>query len=131
MAEDQHVQDNERQNFCTRCGEPSIIACPSCETVILREHRRPAYCGVCGKPFPWTEQSLTAAGEYTDELEALSGDEKAALKATFPDLSQDTPRTELAASRFSKLLSKVGPAAGDALIKMVVTFATEAAKNVI
>ena len=71
MAEDQYMQDNERQNFCTECGEPSIIACPSCETVILHERRRPAYCGVCGKPFPWTELSLTTASEYTDELEAL------------------------------------------------------------
>lgn len=71
MAEDQYAQDNERQNFCAECGEPSIIACPSCEAVILHEHRRPAYCGVCGKPFPWTELSLTTASEYTDELEIL------------------------------------------------------------
>ena len=85
MAEDQYAQDNERQNFCAECGEPSIIACPSCEAVILHEHRRPAYCGVCGKPFSWTELSLTTASEYTDELEILSDDEKATLKATFPD----------------------------------------------
>src|ERR1039458_5187810 len=131
MAENQYVQDNERQNFCAECGESSIIACPSCEAVILHEHRRPAYCGVCGKPFPWTELSLTSASEYTDELEALSDDEKATLKATFPDLCRETPKTELAVSRFSKLLHKDGPAAGEALLKIVVTFTTETAKNLI
>jgi hypothetical protein len=74
---------------------------------------------------------LTTASEYTDELEALSDDEKATLKATFPDLSRETPKTELAVSRFSKLLHKVGPAAGDALLKIVVNFTTETAKNLI
>jgi hypothetical protein len=129
IAEEQYFQEVERQNFCTECGESSLIACPSCETVILYERQgrrqRPAYCGVCGKPFPWTEQSLATASEYTDELEALSDSEKATLKATFPDLSRETPKTELAASRFSKLLHKVGPAAGDALLKIVVNFTTE------
>jgi hypothetical protein len=131
MAEDQYIQDNERQNFCASCGEPSINACQSCETVILYENRCPAYCGVCGKPFPWTELSLTTASEYTDELEALSDDEKATLKSTFTDLCRETPKTELAASRFSRLLHKVGPAAGDALLKIVATFTTETTKNLI
>jgi hypothetical protein len=92
---------------------------------------RPGYCGGCGKAFPWTETALSAAKEYTDELEALSDDEKATLKATFPDLCRETPKTELAVSRFSNLLHKVGPAAGDALLKIVVTFTTETAKNLI
>ena len=74
---------------------------------------------------------MTTASEYTDELEALSDDEKATLKATFPDLCRETPKTELAVSRFTKLLHKVGPTAGDALLKIVVTFTTETAKNLI
>ena len=94
----------------------------------LGEGRRPSYCGQCGKPFPWTEAALTAAKEYTDELD-LSQDEKTALKATLRDLTADTPRTELAARKFKGFMKRVGPAAGDILTKIIVNVATEAAKK--
>lgn len=95
----------------------------------MKAGRRPAYCTKCGKPFPWTESAIQAAKEYTDELEKLSAEEKTALKETFADLTVDTPRTVLAAHRFKKLLGKIGPVAGDALTKIVVNVATEAAKK--
>ena len=107
--------------------------CQHCEAAIESDEEqapgRPAYCSSCGKPFPWTETALTAAMEYTDELEELSTEDKAALKATFNDLTVDTPMTELAASRFKKFIREVGPAAGDVLIKIFVNVATEAAKK--
>lgn len=73
--------------------------------------------------------ALSAAKEYTDDLDQLSAGDKTALKATFDDLISDTARTPLAANRFKKLITKLGPVAGDALIKLAVNFATEAAKR--
>ena len=92
-------------------------------------YKPPSYCGECGTPFPWTQTALTAAREYTDDLEQLSQEEKTELKKTLDDLAVDTPRTPLAASRFNKFLNKIGPQAGSVLQKIVETVLTEAAKK--
>jgi hypothetical protein len=96
---------------------------------IRSPYKPPNYCGECGTPFPWTAAALAAAKEYTDDLDQLSPEEKGALKGTFEDLTTDTARTPMAASRFRKFVNKIGPVAGDALHKIVVTVATEAAKK--
>lgn len=118
-----------RMSYCNECGAESIFVCESCETLIGNPTKRPAYCGRCGKPFPWTATALTAAKEYADELDTLSTEEKTSLKTTLDDLTIDTPRTPLAASRFKRMMAKIGPVAGDTLSKIVVDFATEAAKK--
>ena len=73
--------------------------------------------------------ALFAAKEYTDDLEQLSSEEKTQLKATFDDLTSDTVRTPLAANRFKKFVSKLGPVAGDVLTKIIVNVTTETAKK--
>jgi hypothetical protein len=50
-------------------------------------------------------------------------------KGTLDDLTSDTPKTPVAASRFKKFMSKVGPGAETAFKKFVETVATEAAKK--
>jgi hypothetical protein len=92
---------------------------------------KPGYCGGCGKPFPWTETALSAAKAYTDELDQLSPEEKTTLKETFDDLTIDTARTPLAANRFKKFMSKIGPSAAGAVGKIVEAVATEAAKKML
>jgi hypothetical protein len=118
-----------RQPFCSRCGAPTLDACSHCTAPIPKGHR-PAYCGQCGKPYPWTETALVAAKEYADEL-SLSSEETTALKSTLDDLAVDSARTELAAHRFKKFLQKIGPVAGDLLVKIVVDFATESSKKLL
>jgi hypothetical protein len=122
-----------RRAFCPTCGLANVFECQHCEAAIEsdeeRAPERPAYCSSCGKPFPWTETALAAAMEYTDELDELSTEDKAALKATLNDLTADTPRTELAATRFKKFVRKVAPAAGETLTKIMVNVFTEAAKK--
>ena len=73
--------------------------------------------------------ALSAAKEYTDDLDQLSAEEKNTLKGTFDDLAHDTARTPLAASRFKKFVGKIGPVAGSILQKIIETVATEAAKK--
>ncbi len=124
-----------RLAFCPTCGLENVFECLHCEAAIesAEEHapERPSYCSSCGKPFPWTETALTAAMEYTDELEELNTQDKAVLKATINDLTADTPRTELAVARFKKLIRKIGPAAGDLLMKIVVNVVTDGARKLI
>jgi hypothetical protein len=117
--------------FCTNCGASNIDACQHCQTAIEVSHRggTPGYCGGCGKPFPWTATALSAAKEYADELDQLSPEEKTALKGTFDDLTSDTAKTPLAASRFKRFMSKVGPASEGVFKKFLETVATEAAKK--
>ena len=62
-------------------------------------------------------------------MDELTAEEKTILKATFNDLTTDTPRTDLAVSRFGKFVRKIGPKAGDLLAKIIVNVATEAAKK--
>jgi hypothetical protein len=133
------VSPNSRKTFCDKCGAATISECQTCGWPIVGEpyaplggggpYQAPKYCEECGKPFPWTEMALSAAKEYTDDLDQLSAEEKTALKATFDDLTSDTARTPLAANRFKNFVTKLGPVAGDALAKIIVNVATEAAKR--
>jgi hypothetical protein len=131
MAQGEDGAPKRLPAFCATCGASNTSACQHCQAPIEVEYPggTPGYCGGCGKPFPWTEAALSAAKEYADELDQLSPEEKTVLKGTFDDLTGDTARTPLAASRFKKLMIKVGPVAGGALQKIVETLASEAAKR--
>lgn len=129
-----------RKSFCEDCGAPTIEQCQTCSWPIAGigpnawmggggPYKPPRYCGECGKPFPWTETALEAAREYADDLDQLSLEEKATLKATFDDLAIDSARTPLAANHFKKFMAKIGPVAGGVLQKIIETVATEAAKK--
>jgi hypothetical protein len=117
--------------FCATCGASNISACQHCQASIEVDYPggTPGYCGGCGKPFPWTETALSAAKEYTDELDQLTPEEKTVLKATIDDLTRDTAKTPLAASRFKKFMSKVGPSAEGVFKKFLETAVTEATKK--
>lgn len=129
-----------RQSFCEDCGSATISQCQRCGWPITGigpnswmggggPYKPPKFCGECGEPFPWTELGLSAAKEYTDDLDQLSLEEKTKLKETFDDLTHDTARTPVAATRFKKFVSKIGPVAGDVLRKIIETVACEAAKK--
>ena len=89
----------------------------------------PAFSPDCGKPFPWTERRLEAARELAHEAEHLSGEEKQQLADSLDDLTRDTPRTQVAASRFKRLAAKAGVETGNALRAVLVDVMSEAAKK--
>jgi hypothetical protein len=131
---DCELDPSSNRKFCPVCGSATVVACPGCRVKITSATSPwnsfiiPAYCHNCGKPFPWTEIALSAAKEYTDDLE-LTAEEKTALKGALDDLTSDTARTPVAANRLRKVISKVGPIAGGVLQKLAETIATEAAKK--
>ena len=82
----QFPQGNKK--FCPKCGEATTIACPNCghpirgdyisDLVVVMGHhyRAPAYCENCGKPYPWTERTKTAAEQLAKQLPGLSDAER-------------------------------------------------------
>ena len=127
------------RKFCERCGEATITACPSCSqpipgyylnsALIGSSYEPPAFCGDCGKPFPWTERRLDAARELAFEAEHLTGEERQQLADSLNDLTRDTPKTQVAVGRFKRLAAKAGVETGNALRTVLVDVMSDAAKK--
>lgn len=131
-----------RSQYCPECGEKTISACPSCGNNIrgyyelvgvisISEYVPPNYCFHCGSRFPWAESKISAAKELIEEIDELSIEERDLLKQSVVELTTDTPKTELASFRYKKLLKKSGEVSGNTLNRIVVSIATEAAKNLL
>ncbi len=129
---------HHNQDFCSACGKRTITECQDCGKPIrgayvesFGEFDRPNFCHGCGKPYPWTAEKLEAAKAYADEVEGLSTEERETLKRSFDDLIVESPRTQLAAMRFKKLLPKIGQQVGSAFRDLLVDIASETAKKVL
>ena len=65
------------------------------------------------------------------EIEGLDEAERKQLQEVIDDLAAGGARTDLAASRFKRLMRKAGVAVGSGLYKVVVDVASDAAKKVL
>lgn len=86
------------QPFCHKCGERTIIPCPSCDAdirgyyhvegvfFVVGDYSAPAFCFQCGKPFPWTARGLDAANELADTFEGISEEDREELKKSLDEL---------------------------------------------
>ena len=102
------------QPFCQKCGAKTITTCPSCNSRIRGDYyvegfislgssfSVPAYCYNCGKPYPWTQAAIEAATELILEEENFSPEQQEKLVAVLPDIVAETPKTNLATTRFKK-----------------------------
>src|SRR5258706_2202555 len=76
------IRQHSNQEFCSKCGAATITQCQHCSTSIKGAEvlttlqsvlgnqelfPRPNYCIKCGKPFPWTAQSIQAAHDLLFE----------------------------------------------------------------
>jgi len=132
------------RKFCDKCGEATITECPSCHVKIRGAYHvkgvlvvgrdktlAPNYCHNCGKAYTWTEKKLKAAKELADELEGLDRVEKDNLKASLDDIVRDTPSTQVAATKFVRIMAKAGKGTAKVLRQLVVDIASETAKKII
>lgn len=144
-----HVVNSSSENspihnkkFCPDCGEPSITQCPLCKgniagdihytNVIGASHyKAPVFCAECGKPYPWTERKLKAAKELATELEDLSPEERKTLDKSIDEISRNSPQAAVGATRFKKLMLKVGSSASEILKDVITDVASETAKKVL
>lgn len=121
-------------NFCPDCGAKTLSKCQKCSSFIMINtdsvHCRPNYCTVCGEAFPWTSTAIATAKEYTDELN-LSDEDKETLKSTFVELTRDTPKTQIAVSRFKKIYDTLAPQVTTALRGTLQTVLTKGVQHLL
>lgn len=126
--------------FCDQCGAETICVCPSCNAKIRGYYHMdgviggfgyspPNFCFSCGKAFPWTVSKLEAAKELADEFDELTADERKKLKGAIDDLVQNSPKTEVAAVRYKKIVKKLGAGTASALREVLIDVLSEAVKK--
>lgn len=136
------ISSELRSKYCPKCGAATITQCPNCSTnirgnyhvpgVIAISHYEPSnYCHSCGNRFPWMDQKICAAQELIDEIGELSESERTILKRSILDLTQDSPKMEVASVRYKKLLHKASKSIGQSLNSIVTSIATETAKKML
>lgn len=129
-----------RSNFCPECGEATFTNCKDCGGQIRGDYHVPGvvgfwewsppnYCHQCGEPYPWTTRRLATAKAMADEIDRLTPQDREILKQSLPELGRDSPRTDLAVTRYSKLREKMGKTAASAFDKVVGALATAAVKT--
>ena len=107
--------------FCGQCGAETITLCQKCNTAIRGAYvvprvisigggyDPPSFCHKCGAPYPWTDRKSAALAEAIDELDSeLPEADRAKLKASIPDVINETPQTQTAAARFGKVIKQAG-----------------------
>ena len=130
------------EKFCSQCGAKTITSCPNCGTnirgmkdydipTIGAVYTLPSYCPECGSPYPWTQSKLDAMKELIDFDENLSPDEKDYMNSNLKDLTVDTPKTKVVATKFKSYLRKAGTAVASSIREILVDIASEAAKKII
>lgn len=124
-------------NFCNLCGKRLLAACENCDAIlphpiyVNRVLVPPSFCTNCGKPFPWTAARLDAANEALDMIEGFSDDDRDSVRKNISDVIQETPRTEVAATKIQRILSKTQGPSKVLFEKVFAPLLVEAAKNLI
>src|SRR5881396_3579385 len=143
LANDRTQRDPQHNKaFCPQCGERTITQCPQCKAPIPGDYditglyigssyTRPSFCTSCGKPFPWTERAVNSAVELAADAAHLNPEESEQFKRDVGDLTRDTPRTPVAASRFKKVMAKAGGATAEVVKKVIAEIVSETAKKLI
>ena len=118
----------EFPRFCSQCGVDNISSCQHCQTPIVYDRSRPAYCGGCGQPYPWQASAIENLRDILRESE-LAVEDREEIERALPDVLRDTPKTESAALKVKRLLGKVGKPFYDIAIKVVSDVASETAQK--
>ncbi len=135
-----YPEDNKQ--FCDKCGEKTITTCSKCNNPIrgayhaegvfgVFEYTPPAYCYNCGNAFPWTERKIQAAMELSIEEGNLNEEDSTILEQSIKDIVRDTAQTQVAASRFKKIMTKAGLSTTGAVKDILVDIVSETAKKII
>jgi hypothetical protein len=75
--------------------------------------------------------AIETAKNLVQEAEGLSEIERGQLIETISDIMVDSPKTELAATRFKRLITKVGTSTRKLLYQWSIDFASETAVKLI
>lgn len=128
------TKPERRKDFCDRCGEKTITACPNCDKEIqgdrlkelydgswLQDKRvnTPSYCPNCGEPYPWTTRKRRKEESIQAFIESgkLDEEEKKTVGEDIENISKNIPDTEPSAIRIKKIWKKYGPIAYEAIME--------------
>ncbi len=131
---------NMIKKYCPQCGAPSTTKCEYCDTGIhgyyhmdgvvnFSSYSPPSYCHNCGKPYPWTERRIEAANLLIQEDEQLSPEDKEILTSSVTDMLTESPKTQLAVTRYKKLVSKAVKVTGQGLRDLLIDVLSESVKK--
>lgn len=127
------------QQFCDKCGSPTIFNCQKCRAEIRGDYHMeavlapssfemPSFCINCGAAFPWTEAKIQAA---RDLASGLSGTDKAEWDQSVEEIVHDTPKSTAAATKIKRFLDKFGKPIANTFKDLVVDLVSEAAKKIL
>lgn len=133
---------SSNSKFCKDCGARAIDQCEECNNPIrgiyhitgvlrYREISVPSYCINCGTPYPWIKERIAAALELADLVDEISAEDKNILEESLDDIVRETPRSQIAALKFKKVISKMGSNVASAFRDILVDIASETAKKTI
>jgi hypothetical protein len=139
-----NIENKERQDFCSKCGAATIIACPNCKKEIqgdpigegitgerypLESADVPLYCHNCGEPYPWTESKIVTAIQIFAEFGDLSKEEKGTIEQDINNIAKDIPQAKLSAMRLKRICEKCGKVAYDVIMELASKTAAEVLKS--
>lgn len=134
------ISPNLAKNYCPHCGAPTTSKCDYCSDRILGHYRipgaivptyysPPSYCHNCGEPYPWTTRTIETASLLIQEDEQLSSEDKETLASSIIDLLTESPKTQLAITRYNKFVSKAVQITGQGLRDLLIDIVSESVKK--
>ena len=125
---------------CPACGAETVSACPGCREPLLGAYlpegsaatqaapslvRLPRFCTGCGRPYPWTERTLSAARAMIRGLGVLSPDTRRKLRQSLEHIIQETPQTPEAIRCINEALARLAPGEATTLGSLIASAAAD------
>ncbi len=129
-----------QQQFCDKCGEPTLLNCPKCNAPIHGAYHNqdslhiddnaPSFCHNCGSPFPWTLRKQQAAIDlFNDEWE--DEQDRKIFQESVEQITKDTAQAQVASKRLVRLLGKLGKGTASTIRDILVDVASESVKKIL
>jgi len=132
------------EEHCSRCGSPTIMACPRCQEPMRGYHHNAysssieavpteprSFCHKCGKPYPWMEDRLETAKELLYHDDKLSLEDREKLWGLLQYVMSD-PKADLAPAKrklFEIGIAKALPATREFFLDYLAKLSAEMMKS--
>ena len=136
-----HSAPARNADHCPVCSADTVSHCPGCREPltgallsaapdgsaagVLQLTRIPRFCTACGRPFPWTERTLSAARAVIRELAALEPHVRRRLRQSLDHIIRETPQTWTAVQCINDTLAQLGVEEATTLRALIVGVAAD------
>lgn len=130
------------KKFCTKCGQPTITACPVCQAKIRGHYdidgvytpsitAVPKYCHECGSPYPWTQSILDNALELLSLDANIDANTKMIIHDAIPNLITETPSTPVSVEKYKISVGTISQYVREGLHNLLVDVVSESVKKLL